>query len=468
MAYNAVLDSNFIQYASRTYYVMAQLNYEDKDESKSFSLPLDMQQTAKIEIENSLNDFLMRGNIIYADQMGEVDKFLQCQNVKCMITIALMSKKFDSNVDNINLSTVKNKSDACIQHQFIVDRIRPVRRDDSTIVYEIDLVSSLWFNCTANLDPTLTTYKDQPQKTTQLLKKAMTQAGLEVDAQTFDNVLTDVSIEFMSRDTDNVLTVYKHLMNKLFFYSTMDQSLKMIAYDAIERKYKIIDLAKVDTSSSVTPVVMSFFKTTSEGLVHQKKTDIGSYINAINHTQTMNTMSDYRVISYSLADNKIVTDVMSSKSIQGVMNNTQMTDRDSLKRKYESMDEVISQRSLNSSDRSSSSLSRHNSSMIWNSSSSLYQEMADSVMYDNAIVLDIDVDIKCQPGTYVSVSIDRSLKMLDSDYQTALKRLVDKYKVFEDIWIVSKVITTIVPNQRSITQKTALFRNFAVKLNPSK
>lgn len=72
-----------------------------------------------------------------------------------------------------------------------------------------------------------------------------------------------------------------------------------------------------------------------------------------------------------------------------------MTDRDSLKRKYESMDEVISQRSLNSSDRSSSSLSRHNSSMIWNSSSSLYQEMADSVMYDNAIVLDIDVDIKC-------------------------------------------------------------------------
>lgn len=97
-------------------------------------------------------------------------------------------------------------------------------------------------------------------------------------------MLTDVSIEFMSRDTDNVLTVYKHLMNKLFFYSTMDQSLKMIAYDAIERKYKIIDLAKVDTSSSVTPVVMSFFKTTSEGLVHQKKTDIGSYINAINHT----------------------------------------------------------------------------------------------------------------------------------------------------------------------------------------
>jgi hypothetical protein len=58
----------------------------------------------------------------------------------------------------------------------------------------------------------------------------------------------------------------------------------MIAYDAIERIYKIIDLSKVDASSSVTPVIMSFFNTTSEGLVHQKKTDIGSYINAVNHT----------------------------------------------------------------------------------------------------------------------------------------------------------------------------------------
>jgi hypothetical protein len=93
-----------------------------------------------------------------------------------------------------------------------------------------------------------------------------------------------------------------------------------------------------------------------------------------------------------------------------------MTDGDTMKSKYDNMDEVISQRSLNSSDESSSSLSRRNISMIWNSPSSLYQDLVESVMYDNAIVLDVDVDIKCQPGAYVSVCVDRSLKMLDSDY----------------------------------------------------
>lgn len=94
-----------------------------------------------------------------------------------------------------------------------------------------------------------------------------------------------------------------------------------------------------------------------------------------------------------------------------------------------------------------SDLKHFKSSSMWMTSGSQHQDIINTLMYDNAIVLDMDVDMNRQPGTCVVVKADRSLSMLGSDNAKALKNFMMKYKVFEKAWIVSKVITTVDPSK---------------------
>jgi len=66
-------------------------------------------------------------------------------------------------------------------------------------------------------------------------------------------------------------------------------------------------------------------------------------------------------------------------------------------------------------------------------------------------VLELDASLARQPGTAIVVAVDRSLGLLNSDSAKDLKSFMEKYKVFEHTWIVSKVITTIKPNEQTIT-----------------
>ena len=67
MAYNGRQDSCFIKYGGLLYFVSAVLFSSDSDESMSFSAPLDMQCIAMLQYENALNDFLVKGKIVYLD-----------------------------------------------------------------------------------------------------------------------------------------------------------------------------------------------------------------------------------------------------------------------------------------------------------------------------------------------------------------------------------------------------------------
>lgn len=110
-------------------------------------------------------------------------------------------------------------------------------------------------------------------------------------------------------------------------------------------------------------------------------------------------------------------------------------------------------------------LKHFKSSSFWSTSESQQQKIVDTLLYDNSIVLDMDIDMRRQPGTCVAVKVDRQLGFLPSDSMKDLKEMMAKYKVFENAWIVSKVITTIRPDKQTLTQKAALFRNFAVKFD---
>ena len=74
-----------------------------------------------------------------------------------------MLKRSDAGIDTVNMSDIRKNAEAFIEHEFIVERIRPVNRNADVISYEIDLVSSLWKNCSANI--VYSTFNDEPKST---------------------------------------------------------------------------------------------------------------------------------------------------------------------------------------------------------------------------------------------------------------------------------------------------------------
>lgn len=79
---------------------------------------------------------------------------------------------------------------------------------------------------------------------------------------------------------------------------------------------------------------------------------------------------------------------------------------------------------------------------------------------NNSLILNITGDIKRQPGSFTIVNIDRDMKNLTNDTKQELEKLKYKYKVYEGVWITSKVKNIICPKQQTFRQQLVLFRNF--------
>lgn len=142
-----------------------------------------------------------------------------------------MLKRSDAGIDTVNMSDIRKNAEAFIEHEFIVERIRPVNRNADVISYEIDLVSSLWKNCSANI--VYSTFNDEPKSALHILKACMKNAGLAVDEQSFDNAQSNVKIDFMTRANDNIFSVFSYIADKMYFFESKEQSVKFLAYDAL-------------------------------------------------------------------------------------------------------------------------------------------------------------------------------------------------------------------------------------------
>ena len=107
----------------------------------------------------------------------------------CTISFGQVVKKSDGSVDENKIDPTKH-----ILHTFIVQSIKPVERIQSRIKYEIDLVSSFWHKCNANI--AYSNYGDVEQSLFDILKACMSIAKLPFDAESFDKVTTDVKMDY--------------------------------------------------------------------------------------------------------------------------------------------------------------------------------------------------------------------------------------------------------------------------------
>ena len=64
-----------------------------------------------------------------------------------------------------------------------------------------------------------------------------------------------------------MFSVLDYLLDKLYFWSKKDNSMKFLVYNWYKDTYGLIDIAKIDTFMGTASAILSFFGTNAENLV---------------------------------------------------------------------------------------------------------------------------------------------------------------------------------------------------------
>ena len=136
------------KYAGKTYTFSASL-YVNNDDGTKTEIYCKNEDIIMFQYENALNDLYIKGELIYTDKYGEIDKFIDKQFVYCQISNIEHEQKCDGNVIIENLSNVRK-----FQHIFFVSNIEIRNRQGHEITYCIQLVSANWINCVSTVEYT--------------------------------------------------------------------------------------------------------------------------------------------------------------------------------------------------------------------------------------------------------------------------------------------------------------------------
>lgn len=428
--------SNIFKYNSKNFSFFATLytgNNTDEDQRAS----LDCADIDEFVYENKLNSLVLTGHIIYTDKYAQVDKFIHQHIAYCTILFCENLKKNDNGI-----VIEKLDEDNMFQHTFVISNIRVLSRDQSIIKYQIDLVSNNWFNCIANV--IYSNYGQPAQPLLEVLKACMKQSDLSIDNEKFDAVKSQVSLNYITQANDNLFTVVKYLMHKMYYFPTKDTELKFFLYNETTNKFQLFDLTNKQSATGLYNTMLSMFKTNNEGLIQQEMSKIVCFEQDFPKTDSIKNFFDFQMHTYSLDTNMFTVDT--SKSDMTVNYANSKIDASDYEQKFYKLFD--------------SPLTYQNHGAFWNNDQDIYGNLMQSLFLNNALVLDITGEILRKPGSMLVISLDRSMKNVMSEDKKELERLKKQYKAFEGTWFVSKVQHIISPNASRYRQQVCLFRNF--------
>lgn len=255
-----------------------------------------------------------------------IDKFLSLQFCYCNVMFAEHKPPQDASSGTGEIDTSK-----MFFHTFIVERIKPLARQDHKIEYEIDLVSAHWLKCMRNIQYTNYDRGEEPVFT--ILKNCMRMCDLAVDDDSFSMSPSQVAIPYITTINDNMFTVSSHILHNLYYMPQKDDSVKFLYYDVFSSKFKILDLKNRESAAGTFPTIMSMFKTDVETLVQQEPTNLGSLASSHGKCFTYETLFNKSIYGYSYAKNDFTLSLAESDSIANYMNNK--IDTNEYRRKYD-------------------------------------------------------------------------------------------------------------------------------------
>ena len=125
-----------------------------------------------------MNELIISGNIIYVDKYAKVDKFLSESICYCNVSF---EEHLHPKDDSSGIGTPD--PGRSFYHTFIVTNISPIERVAHQVKYSIDIVSSFWVNCAANIR--YTNYDRSKESIFSIFKNCLTMAGLRTDDKSF-------------------------------------------------------------------------------------------------------------------------------------------------------------------------------------------------------------------------------------------------------------------------------------------
>ena len=435
--------NNIFKYNNKNFSFFASL-YTGNNEDSDVRASLDCADIQEFVYESKLNSLVLTGHIIYTDKYAYVDKFISQHLAYCKILFAENIRKNDNGVVIEKLDESQQ-----FQHTFIITNIRILSRNQSIIKYQIDLVSNNWFNCIANVK--FSNYGQSKQQVFDILKACLKYNDLTIDDEKYDIVKSQVSLNYITSENDNLFSIAKYLVHKMYYFPAKDTELKFFLYNESTDKYQLFDATNKQSTTGIYNTILSMFKTNNEGLIQEEPTNIVCFEQDFQKTSVFRSLFDYQMHDFSYDTNKFSIDDVKTDTTVNYIN--EKIDVDNYEKKFYKLFDT--------------SLIYKNYGTFWNNDQDTYGNLLQSLFLNNAIVLNITGEILRKPGSMLVVALDRSMKNVSSEDKKELEKIKRQYKAFEGTWFVSKVQHIIQPSMQRYRQQVCLFRNFIPALTPS-
>lgn len=391
------------------------------------------------QYENSLNELYLKGELIFIDKMGIIDKYIEKQFVFCHIYHCEQQQKHDGNI-----TITMDDSARCLSQNFFVSNIELLDRQKTQFSYKLTLLSINWLNCLGIIQYSNYNLKE-PVELFQIIKSMLVYNNLTVNEETFDQIKSSVKLRYITHDNDNTLTSVRYLLNKLYYYQTTDSSLKFLVYNETQNVYQVFDLANTQLTNGSTNLTLSLFKNNFETLSQQEPTNLAT-ITKTPKEKSFTYIFYKEIYDYDFNNNNFFNSNISSESILNYLNTRPTSVTDNYKNKYKIFNNQYTYKQ---------------NMTYWNNDLNIYDECSKILNEDNALVVAVDADILRKPGAYVLLNLDRNdVTFADSDDPSKLEEIKNRYKGFEGLWVIGKTRHIISPHAGRYKQNLVLFRNF--------
>lgn len=411
--------------------------------SNGKSVGFDSQEVQLFTYESKLNSLCIHAKLVYTDKYGMVDRVLDDELPICNVFFVRNEPVSDSRF------TVRKLSDTEIfKHRFLVDGVRILNRISTRITYEFSLVSENWFKCVKNVS--YSNYNKDPEPVFDILKACLVKNELTVDPSTFDQVKTDSKVNFITSTNDNVFTVQKYLLHKLYYNDNFDDALKYLIYDVSSNQYRLFDIKRPETRTGDHSIIISMGSSNAETLTEQDSNNFGM-VSQMPRRQSLLGFAKHQFYGYDITTNEFVDKTIPAEKIIGLYNQyvPKCHNKNGIPKITDSIKNAIVQKDYSTSG------------AYWNNDQDIYSDMTGQLNKDNSLIINTSGNIYRQSGCYVNVVVDRRISIsLEDSSHNEINNQIQRYMAFEGLWIASKVEHIIEPAKGKYRQNLWLMHNF--------
>ena len=413
----------------------------DIDQSSKY-YPLDNNGIEVLEISNGLNQLVLDGTLVYHDRTGMLMPFVSKQNVVAEVVLSKLKQEEDGNF-SLQTSDATEK----LQQTFLVDKFEITKRTDIEVTYKISFVSIFQQKLLETVVFSNYNGGSMPTNVLDIFRTCLLAAGLVPDSKSFDEVKSNVDINYITCGTDNMYTVFSYLMSRMYYYpNAHDSSLKFVWNDPSDSTFKLFDLAKINSSKAIANVLLTMNASDLEKTAY----DGGNYIASSRKFSTSDVykmMFQRNVSDYSYDANTFSMDSIETSDILAYHNASNLTTRDE-------QNELVQQPEASAGN--GNTVSRCS---MWNNDLDIYQEQVKSLFDHNSIVINTVGVVHRKPTDIINLGFQKDSRDIQSDEQKKVDEWAQKYSGLVGKWIVAKVRHVLFPSKGQYRQNLVLIRN---------